>query len=408
MAEAAPRLVPVTVLSGFLGSGKTTLVKRIAEGGGTRGIALIVNDMAETNVDAELLQGEGHHEHLVPMQNGCVCCTLRPDFVQQVFELARLPEIDHILVESTGISEPRPVAEALMYDCATDESGSSVPMDSVVSVAAMVTVIDASQFLEQLGSLDTLSERKIGASLGDPRHICELLIDQVEFANIVLLNKSDLASKEDMDQVERAVRGLNPTATVEMTSFTAIDTDALMGSRVFAMEETVAGSGWRRALKPSFESAKSPETETYAISSRVFRARRPFHPQRLYDLFSSSLFQSGPSRIVRSKGVVWLAGAEDRANAVAGFLSHTGRYVELRPWKPWLASLPRSAWPPGASEPPGWTSETGDRRTQIALIGVSIDWDVVMKAVQACLVSDSEFHAGPEAWGEFPNPFWVL
>ncbi len=391
------RKLPVTVLSGFLGAGKTTVLTNVLNNRQGKKVAVIVNDMSEINIDKSMVQNEvslNHKEEkLVEMSNGCICCTLREDLLIEVANLAKSEKFDYLLIESTGISEPLPVAETFTFE---DENG--VSLSDVSKLDTMVTVVDAVNFLKDYDEAKYLQE--VGESLGedDERSVADLLVDQVEFADVILISKIDLVTKADIDKLTTILKTLNTSATFIPISNGKVEIDKILNTGSFDFEEAQKAPGWLKEMNGE----KIPETEEYGIGSFVYEARKPFYPQKFHD-FLHSKDLSG--KLIRSKGFFWLATRPMFAGSwsQAGGIAHYGFAGMF--WK----AIPKDRWPNDKESldfiNEKWVEPFGDMRQELVFIGQNLDQNKIIETLNNCLLSDEDLLLGRKHWAKFQDPF---
>lgn len=388
--------IPVTVLSGYLGSGKTTMMNHVLQNKKDLRVAVIVNDMSEINIDAELIaNGSGisrTEEKFVELSNGCICCTLREDLLQEVERLSKLGNIDYILIESTGISEPIPVAQTFSY--LDEELG--IDLTKFCRLDTLVTVVDAHRFWHDFQSGESLLERKEAVGELDERDVADLLIDQIEFCDVLILNKCDLVSAEELERLERILRALQPEAKLIRTTNGVIDPVEILNTGRFDFERVSESTGWLKELELGHEN-HTPETEEYGISSFTYKRKRPFHPMRFVEWCDHM-----PDSIVRAKGIIWSA----RHQEVALLLSQAGSSAKIEPVSYWVAALSQAQQQDVFQQSPevleDWDEEFGDRMTQLVIIGIDLDREDITKQLDNCLLTNEEFQ---NPWERLQDPF---
>ena len=389
--------LPVTVLSGFLGAGKTTVLSHILNNRQGRKVAVIVNDMSEINIDSAIVKNEislnRSEEKLVELSNGCICCTLREDLLEEVNKLAREERFDYLVIESTGISEPLPVAETFTF---ADEDG--ISLSDVAKLDTMVTVVDAVNFLKDYEEANYLQDT--GESLGDEdeRSVADLLIDQIEFADVILVSKTDLSSATDKERLIAILKTLNTHAKIIPISQGQVNLDSVLNTNLFNFEKAQQAPGWLKEMRGEHV----PETEEYGICSFSYTARKPFHPQKFYQFLHDT---EKYGKLIRSKGYFWLAtrpefiGQWNQAGGIAGY-GYAGMF-----WK----AVPKDDWPTDQDSiefiHEKWAEPFGDMRQELVFIGQGLDQKGMTSALDDCLLNDEDISQGETFWKTLPDPF---
>jgi G3E family GTPase len=386
--------LPVTVLSGYLGAGKTTILNHVLNNRSGLRVAVIVNDLGEVNIDAELIKDSGGlsrtDEKLVEMSNGCICCTLREDLLREVERLAKENRFDYVLIESTGVGEPIPVAQTFTY--IDEEHG--IDLTQFCRLDTMVTVVDAYRFWSDFSSGETLLDRKQAVGDEDSREVVDLLIDQIEFCDVLILNKCDRVGEKELGELENVLRSLQPRAKLIRSEFGRIHPGDILNTGLFDFDEASQSAGWMQEMT---KESHVPETEEYGISSFVYERIRPFHPGRLMEWMSE-----WPAEVVRAKGMVWLATRNDMAQNI----SQAGPSIQFGPAGQWIASLPEIEREEILLEDEKaadyWDSVYGDRINKIVFIGISMNRPQLTDELDNCLLSDKEMDMD---WNSFPDDF---
>ncbi|EII5414775.1 zinc metallochaperone GTPase ZigA [Vibrio alginolyticus] len=389
--------LPVTVLSGFLGAGKTTVLSHILNNRQGRKVAVIVNDMSEVNIDAATVQNEvslNHSEEkLVEMSNGCICCTLREDLLEEVTKLAQEGRFDYLVIESTGIAEPLPVAETFTF---ADENGLS--LSDVARLDTMVTVVDAINFLRDYDEAKFLTETAESLGEDDERSVADLLVDQVEFADVILISKTDLAEKSEIERLLAILKTLNTSATILPISNGEVELDAVLDTQSFSFEKAQQAPGWLKEMRGEH----IPETEEYGISSFAYHARRPFHPEKFYDFLHNA---KDYGKLIRSKGYFWLATRPEFVGqwSQAGGIARYG--VAGMFWK----AIPKEEWPTVQDYLDAindiWQEPYGDMRQELVFIGQGLEQEKLIARLNECLLTEDEMEQGLDYWLSLEDPF---
>ncbi|EMY6775131.1 TPA: zinc metallochaperone GTPase ZigA [Vibrio alginolyticus] len=389
--------LPVTVLSGFLGAGKTTVLSHILNNRQGRKVAVIVNDMSEVNIDAATVQNEvslNHSEEkLVEMSNGCICCTLREDLLEEVTKLAQEGRFDYLVIESTGIAEPLPVAETFTF---ADENGLS--LSDVARLDTMVTVVDAINFLRDYDEAKFLTETAESLGEDDERSVADLLVDQVEFADVILISKTDLAEKSEIERLLAILKTLNTSATILPISNGEVELDAVLDTQSFSFKKAQQAPGWLKEMRGEH----IPETEEYGISSFAYHARRPFHPEKFYDFLHNA---KDYGKLIRSKGYFWLATRPEFVGqwSQAGGIARYG--VAGMFWK----AIPKEEWPTAQDYLDAindiWLEPYGDMRQELVFIGQGLEQEKLIARLNECLLTEDEMEQGLDYWLSLEDPF---
>tara|TARA_A100001037_G_scaffold235402_1_gene214252 strand:- start:1179 stop:2390 length:1212 start_codon:yes stop_codon:yes gene_type:complete len=395
--DTASNKLPVTVLSGFLGAGKTTVLSHILNNREDKKVAVIVNDMSEINIDSEIIQNEvslnRSEEKLIEMSNGCICCTLREDLLLEVTNLAKQGRFDYLVIESTGISEPLPVAETFTF---ADEEG--ISLSDIASLDTMVTVVDAVNFLKDYEEAKYLKDA--GESLGeeDERSVADLLVDQVEFADLILISKTDLVNSDEIKRLTAILRTLNTSAKIVPISHGKVDMNEVLDTGLFDFERAQQAPGWLKEMRGEHV----PETEEYGIGSFTYVARRPFHPNKFFNFLHGT---EKYGKLIRSKGYFWLAtrpqfaGQWSQAGGIARY-GFAGMF-----WK----AVPKKDWPKDeeylSSIKEQWVEPFGDMRQELVFIGQGLDQEKMIQNLNECLLSEEEVLKGKAYWSTLDDPF---
>ena len=397
MQDITSTRLPVTVLSGFLGAGKTTVLSHILNNRENKKVAVIDNDMSEIKIDSEIIQNEvslnRSEEKLIEMSNGCICCTLREDLLLEVTDLAKQGRFDYLVIESTGISEPLPVAETFTF---ADEEG--ISLSDIANLDTMATVVDAVNFLKDYEDAKYLKDS--GESLGeeDERSVADLLVDQVEFADLILISKTDLVTSEEVKRLTAILKTLNTSAKIVPISHGKVDVNDVLDTGLFDFERAQQAPGWLKEMRGEHV----PETEEYGIGSFTYSARRPFHPNKFFNFLHGT---EKYGKLIRSKGYFWLAtrpqfaGQWSQAGGIASY-GFAGMF-----WK----AVPKKDWPEDeqylASIKEQWVEPFGDMRQELVFIGQDLDQKKMTQALDECLLSEEEVLKGKVYWSTLDDPF---
>ena len=397
MQDITSTRLPVTVLSGFLGAGKTTVLSHILNNRENKKVAVIVNDMSEINIDSEIIQNEvslnRSEEKLIEMSNGCICCTLREDLLLEVTDLAKQGRFDYLVIESTGISEPLPVAETFTF---ADEEG--ISLSDIANLDTMVTVVDSVNFLKDYEEAKYLKDA--GESLGedDERSVADLLVDQVEFADLILISKTDLVNSDEIKRLRAILRTLNTSAKIVPISHGKVDMNEVLDTGLFDFERAQQAPGWLKEMRGEHV----PETEEYGIGSFTYVARRPFHPNKFFNFLHGT---EKYGKLIRSKGYFWLAtrpqfaGQWSQAGGIARY-GFAGMF-----WK----AVPKKDWPKDeeylSSIKEQWVEPFGDMRQELVFIGQGLDQEKMIQNLNECLLSEEEVLKGKAYWSTLDDPF---
>ncbi len=385
--------IPVTVLCGYLGSGKTTLLNYLLNSDHGYKIAVIVNDMSEVNIDAELIKQGGFsraQEELVQMQNGCICCTLRGDLLKEVDRLSKLGSIDYILIEASGISEPVPIAMTFVYY----DEGQGIDLAEKTRLDTMVTVVDAQRFWSDFGAGEEVVARQASGNEAE-EDIMDLLIAQIEFCDVILLNKCDLLSADELNQVEAVIRTLQPEAKILRSVMGVVPLSEILNTHRFDFDRAYNSAGWIKELNAEYH---TPETEEYGITSFVYEKVKPFHPERI----NHFLAEEFPDSVVRAKGFMWLPNYND----LTILMEQAGKNIDIYPMAYWAAAMPPEDLEAYLADEPDlrekWDQEFGDRRNQLVFIGIHLDQASITEQLDRCLLTDEEMQMN---WQRLHDPF---